>query len=390
MLCLQRYLGVPQLSQWIRCTRFYNISTPQTSPVSFNLTFLKEGDYMVAVYPLGNVQNYTRNATITLCGNRCANGMAGPQCNESLVTLLSNHSVTLNLTSSVAYLTTKVAMSTAYFSLRSSSQSNGTLTLFAREGSMPQTNGLNDAEGDNVLNVTVPSPGHWYFAVTVNGSSPVTNVSLLSQQCNVSANEGGPSCSSPITDLTSLHPGALFKFYPSANSWTYFKYFINSSLSSTLWFTVAPLNPKNTSSDAFKVYVRYGVLPTQSQADFVGCSAEYCPVNSVQLSVANSAQGPWYIGVLTSPNANAPFGIWLDSVCANNCSGKGTCATSGPNMGLCSCNTGFTLVDCSVAEFPTEYIVLIVMGSLIVLSAMIGLIAWLYMKKKNKQYEEIN
>jgi hypothetical protein len=145
------------------------------------------------------------------------------------------------------------------------------------------------------------------------------------------------------------------------------------------------------------VYVRYGVVPTLSQADFVGCSEQYCPVNVVRLPVSNSAQGPWYIGVLSFSNATGPFAIWIEckhflsdsntfilcilfkalvvsrsltlktnskqfrerlisellnncffiAVCGNNCSGNGACNTEGPSTGLCSCEIGFSLVDCS-------------------------------------------
>lgn len=100
------------------------------------------------------------------------------------------------------------------------------------------------------------------------------------------------------------------------------------------------------------------------------------------------------------------------AVCPNNCGGDhGTCNTEGEKMGTCSCAEGFTAIDCSestcVSRFvrrsrvinvflsiaahsglSPEMIVLIVMGALVVLSAVIGFIAWAYMRRK-RGYDEI-
>ena len=81
-------------------------------------------------------------------------------------------------------------------------------------------------------------------------------------------------------------------------------------------------------------------------------------------------------------------------------------------MGTCSCAAGFDLVDCSNSKWllnrsydhkltqffcllpavtsglSPEMIVLIVMGALVVLSAVIGFVAWAYMRRK-RGYEEI-
>jgi hypothetical protein len=112
---------------------------------------------------------------------------------------------------------------------------------------------------------------------TITHTQSHNHTHTLSTECNASLNEEGPTCSNPIIDITHLAPSSVFKFFPPSNSWTYFKYIskftfplcytlewftfwivmffvlVNNSTSPSLWLTVAPLNPANTTSDSFQV-----------------------------------------------------------------------------------------------------------------------------------------
>jgi len=81
------------------------------------------------------------------------------------------------------------------------------------------------------------------------------------------------------------------------------------------------------------------------------------------------------------------YGLWTGSVCAPNCQTNGNCINDGPGTGSCRCNDNYSGLDCAIqgeSGLPPQYIVLIIIASLVVASAIIGFIAWAYMQKKRR------
>jgi len=101
----------------------------------------------------------------------------------------------------------------------------------------------------------------------------------------------------------------------------------------------------------------------------------------------------WFILARTN-EINNTFGLWFDTVCAPACEQQntGTCVSSGAQTGVCICATSSLVgVDCTIRNgLGPEYIVLIIIAALVVASAVIGFVAWAYMRRKKFQYEHVS
>jgi hypothetical protein len=100
---------------------------------------------------------------------------------------------------------------------------------------------------------------------------------------------------------------------------------------------------------------------------------------------------PWFVAVRVT-NATSGIGIWFSSLCAPQCSTHGTCKLTGEKKGSCLCVSDYDGVDClnpSSSMLGTQYIVLIIIASLVVASAIIGFVAWAYMRRRRVLYEKV-
>jgi len=98
--------------------------------------------------------------------------------------------------------------------------------------------------------------------------------------------------------------------------------------------------------------------------------------------------GTWYVTVLAQRN-NTEYNIWYDTMCPNDCGGQGTCGATTDNYGVCQCNAPYIGLACSPPSNQwLEYIILIVIAALVLISAILGLIAWAYMRRR-AQYVEV-
>jgi hypothetical protein len=130
--------------------------------------------------------------------------------------------------------------------------------------------------------------------------------------------------------------------------------------------------------------------------DVAGCNVESCKVLT-QINLrggsAFAENGTWYVAVKAQEAKEHLF--WIDFVCPANCSNsagktQGTCATTGADLGVCKCQPSYSAdLLCSEADFLVEYIILIVIAALVAISAIIGLVAWAYMKSKHRGYEPV-
>jgi hypothetical protein len=130
--------------------------------------------------------------------------------------------------------------------------------------------------------------------------------------------------------------------------------------------------------------------------DVAGCNVESCKfLTQINLrgGSAFAENGTWYVAVKAQEAKDHLF--WIDFVCPANCSNtggktQGTCATSGADLGVCKCQPSYSAdLLCSEADFLVEYIILIVIAALVAISAIIGLVAWAYMKSKHRGYEPV-
>jgi len=249
-------------------------------------------------------------------------------------------------------------------------------------------------EGGMAQSVTLPWPrvGVWYGVVShmagksaqllvpvpfqITAQTPVCPNGFVGAYCNISLLTGDKTLTTP-----SIVPfgSAYYKFtafYPST----------------PFWITVGgPVT-------AFQVYVSRSQVPTPENYDLIGCNQPFCDSNII-INLNNTASlagnQTFYVVIKNLLNATVSLGVWFNSICAPGCNsnGNGKCTESGPQTGFCACLTSdWAGFDCNTPNeqgLPAQYIVLIIIASLVVASAIIGFIAWAYMQKKRSGYVKV-
>jgi len=272
---------------------------------------------------------------------------------------------------------------------------SGSYNIYANYSAIPSS------EYGPVSRIPDPFPGEWYiqYEFTVpTGQSNYTIEMPVEEKC-MNMSFVGQNCSAPLVPVTtsSNQPQALLTHRLTAFQWFYYQ--VQASFpANPLWFSVAPATPSDTAPD---VYVSEGRLPTLDSYDIHGCNLDpsiYCTfatvinLNSTTDLYNNLRNYTFYIGIYTTTNTT--YGIWWSSTCPFGCENEnesGTCTYSG-NYGQCVCADGYSTLDCSLSNgsIPTQYIVLIIIASLVVASAVIGFIAWAYMQRKREGYSSLS
>jgi hypothetical protein len=116
----------------------------------------------------------------------------------------------------------------------------GEIEVYGRYGATPSKS-VFDAQG-TVIDVTLPKTGFWYFVIyntNVNGTTANVTLTTVSGTCNSSF--VGPTCSSPIENITTslTSPQFLSSRSLASNSWYYFAVKTTAG-SNPLWVSVAP------------------------------------------------------------------------------------------------------------------------------------------------------
>jgi len=193
----------------------------------------------------------------------------------------------------------------------------------------------------------------------------------------------GPLCQNGTADYDVTKLGQVDI---KANQWVYYKFLATAA--NPLWVSVAPQQGKVMP----EVYASVDQTPQKNFADVKNCNQPNCQATTIIF--VNNTMGTnttWYIGV-TSPN-DTSYGIWFSQVCAPNCLTNGVCTPYGsPDAGKCACQQDYVGLDCltySSDGIQPQYIVLIIIASLVVASAIIGFIAWAYMQKKRQGYVKV-
>jgi hypothetical protein len=156
----------------------------------------------------------------------------------------------------------------------------------------------------------------------------------------------------------------------------------------------------NNGSNIPNLYAGNGQIPVLNSAgevlaDIYNCNRDYCSiVRSIVRNITKPKVGAeeefWYIGIVASgAGANTTFGLWWNNSCVPGCDtdNHGECEENG----RCQCEIDFEGIDCSVSKgLGPQYIVLIIIASLVVASAIIGFVAWAYMRRKRANYEIVS
>jgi hypothetical protein len=249
-----------------------------------------------------------------------------------------------------------------------------------------------DSAANRELIVSSPRPGLWVFYVHVlSATGGPVDFSIADTYCP--PGHLGPDCryivSSPENNLNLTISGSSD---PIVLNFT-------TEYTHALWVTVTT----NNGSFIPYLYATLGQVPVPNMApslrsgqqkyisDIMNCNRPHCSlVRSIFYnSTAPGETQDWYVAIVGSVPGNVTFAVWWNQSCVPDCQkdNHGECEESG----RCSCEIDFEGIDCGVSKgLGPQYIVLIIIASLVVASAIIGFVAWAYMRRKRANYEIVS
>jgi hypothetical protein len=259
-------------------------------------------------------------------------------------------------------------------------------------------------KGTPTKNITTPTLnypqlGDWNILYELNptGSTSYNIGNPVPKACT---NESfvGPDCKALLKTVTTSQasPAPLTSSDLVGGDWDYYK--VDLTATDPLWVSIAPIGTKSP-----ELYVRSGSIPTANQYDYMGCNlpdpvnqCSYATIINLNVTANSGYNYTWYVGVYTPPGVNVSYGIWFSTTCPPQCENaedeSGTCVFSDKDIGKCICADGYRGLDCQISDntLPTQYIVLIIIASLVVASAVIGFIAWAYMQRRREGYNPLS
>jgi len=351
-------------------------------------------DLIPATYWVGVVvQNRNANANFTFSGQACDKGHFGWNCTVSTQFADLSRNETLDFTdvNNVKYLEFNIETGISVSSLELNLQAVGNSSYDIRfdffNGTLPLS--VHNTSNSILVNnrtVNIPlsvlSAGDYFVVLTpVPAKSYYRRrvydqfrLSLLWQPVlhKCGSSRFGPLCQN-ATKVNTTQVSQIYTFNTNASAFNYF-YVFSSQSNDTFNMTV---QPTSGSGKAPQLYVRKGAVPTQLLFDGASTNSSVAHIN---LGLHDT--GKWFFGIL---GTGSSYAVWFNSQCPNACSNNGNCVLSNGAYS-CQCNDGYELFDCSQKKdsgFKTEYIVLIVIGSIIALAALVGLIVYLYNRGKH-------
>jgi hypothetical protein len=249
-----------------------------------------------------------------------------------------------------------------------------TVTFYVRRNGAPSKE-HNDYVGSCVT-ITSPRVGQYYVRA-VPTSQGDKNITLIVENCASIPGKAGPGCSIDYKQASPLMTQTL------GTNYVYWQ--VNVSVAINLYVSVRSQNGTNNP----QIYASMGQIPSEGNADVSGCNQGACgAVNAIMVNITGANQ-TWFVGI--NGVNDTVYGIWYNSICAPNCDDHGECTLTGLQAGVCECVADFIGVDCGTTNgLGAQYIVLIIIASLVVASAVIGFIAWAYMRRKRVDYEHVS
>lgn len=247
-------------------------------------------------------------------------------------------------------------------------------------------------------------PGTWYFELTiVSNTTGTPNITIDSP---VACTPDHVGCTNTINPLVDTASSNLLAFTPGNGKLGYAVY----AGSDAGWRIGVSTAQGPTFNTQLSTYIAYGYVPFVGAngnviADYtLGCTlpaAQCTQVATIELPKPSAtANTPYYIAVDYRNGTNtARTLVWVStSKYACPTCNHGACPAfttiDYATYGKCKCNYGYAGTDCSIsaANFRIQIIVVIIIGVLLLVTAIIGLIAWFISKRRAAQttgYERV-
>jgi len=252
------------------------------------------------------------------------------------------------------------------------------ILLYARYLGTPSSKVYDGVDANGTVTVDSPRRGMWVFYVHAIATGTY-DFQIDEHVCE--PRMAGPSCNIPVEDA--FNNMTLTITMDKGSKYILFRTAADQGL-------VVSATTSNSSNIPF-IYASRWQIPVVTDkgitADVMNCNRNYC---SVVRSIAHNSTGEdWYIIVEGSSGENVTYGLWFNTTCVPDCATEnhGDCLDSGK----CMCEIDYEGIDCSVSKgLGPQYIVLIIIASLVVASAIIGFVAWAYMRRKRANYEIVS
>jgi len=268
------------------------------------------------------------------------------------------------------------------------------LQIYIRYGAAPDLM-IYDVQGIQLnssdILATYLQPGMGFVLIGVyNSNDTSVETTLTADLSSCASGSTGFNCSAYIGYIneTSYFPDQGLPPY----SWAYYVVDLNQ----TFLFYVRS-NSQNTTPAA---YARIINFPTAQLYDLVSQGSQVNVLNakdiqttvfylreSIMFAKENKAfmdTRKWYIGLYNPTDQEISYGTWTNTDCPDDCNGNGACVNN-----ICQCTGAYEGDACDEQEegFKVEYIILIVVGSAIIISSVVGIIIWAVKKRKRGDYE---
>eukprot|EP01097_Dermamoeba_algensis_P003672 TRINITY_DN2528_c0_g1_i1.p1 TRINITY_DN2528_c0_g1~~TRINITY_DN2528_c0_g1_i1.p1 ORF type:complete len:468 (-),score=99.11 TRINITY_DN2528_c0_g1_i1:364-1767(-) len=350
------------------------------------------GQYFIAISAEASIP-----FTVSLVSLECPSPYYGPSCRQNSTAVPENKVVSVE---SGEYFLFDLPVHVSRIEFKAQRvHSTDRVVLVLRAGNAPLTNltkdfsyTFSDDEPHSFV-IENPSPSTWYGSVFLPASSalralvsgepgPKISFSFQSAVCI----NGTGNCTQNV-DLNKEASKALV-YTSGVGQVTYFRAELNGPA-----FNFSVQN-KDDNTAAPTVLARYGQFPSYSndsnQVPAFDVQSSNNTVNFLTFDEDQYEPGTWYFAVVGNGKS---FAVWFNNTCPSSCSNNGDCVKK-DNVYVCQCHDGYESFDCAVKNesgFKTEYIVLIVIGSIIALAALLGLLVYLYNRNRHPGggYEKI-
>jgi len=372
----------------------FSVRTISIVNPSFLTGPFRSGPHYIGIYYDGSTTYRPQNVVITITGSYCDN-KTGAMCDGEIKPLVINDNITTNMNHYYSYEVTAPALNSILQNLLINFYHNDTITTYARYHGVPAPD-LYDVMGGQSLSFVDPAIGTWIILVVVNTTNHTNYIpSSISTYCQNGTT--GINCTVPIKNTASFTNGGNAVKYAQGeklaknNDIQY--YALYNYTYNQLYVSLYDASKDNKAM----IYASFNRPPQMKNmtfdADIYGCNGQFCTsvqsisTKSGNLSLKDGTYGTWYVAVVAQRDTTE-YIFWYDTVCPNDCGSQGSCPTTGDNYGLCQCNTSYTAPLCTQSSQVVEYIILIVIAALVLVSAILGLIAWAYMRRR-AQYVEV-
>jgi hypothetical protein len=369
------------------CVIYYNAT--KASGDVFDKIELLEREYSIGVY-LSAHDGTNSTVHMTLTGDNCTanaywDSMA---CIDAVALASANDTFAGDFAKGETKFWTYMTDSgLSHFTL---SMVGGSLSSFESVISARYNGGsyvIHDVSDTNgTLTVYSPRMGMWVFSVH---AADMGNAQFHLEEFRCGSTSAGPGCTIPV--LAAFNNMSLT--ITPEDGWMYLRFTAMDKMPLLVSVTTG-----NGSNIPF-MYATRGQIPVKLGdgtilADIHNCNRDYCSmVRSIIRNITTPSDvvtpEEWYVGIFTNVPGNTTFGLWWNNTCVPDCDtdNHGECDPSG----RCQCEIDFEGIDCSISKgLGPQYIVLIIIASLVVASAIIGFVAWAYMRRKRANYEIVS